>query len=375
VKVVFNSFRGSYSDSPRTLFEALRARGDDNQYVWLAQPERLGDFPGDVDTAVFGSPEGRAACESADVVVSNDHLGFDWDKQPGTTYLQTWHGTPLKRIHNDVLWAPEGRLAYLDQDIARWDALLSPNPVSTPLFRRAFGFTGPVHETGYPRNDVLSSPDRERLRAEVRAQLGIADGVTAVLYTPTWRDDLVFAADGGPMVSFPLDLGEFATSLGQDHVLLLRLHQMISDRLEFPEGAPIRDVSAYPDIRYLYLAADVLVTDYSSTMFDFAVTGKPIVYFTYDLDYFQNELRGFYFDLAEAAPAPLLGTSDEVLAAIAGIDPRSWQRPERYLRFQERFCSLEDGHATERVLDLVFPRTPAGDQPAASLPTSNHPRR
>jgi CDP-glycerol glycerophosphotransferase len=375
VKVVFNSFRGSYSDSPRTLFEALRARGDDNQYVWLAQPERLGDFPGDVETAVFGSPEGRAACESADVVVSNDHLGFDWDKQPGTTYLQTWHGTPLKRIHNDVLWAPEGRLAYLDQDIARWDALLSPNPVSTPLFRRAFGFTGPVHETGYPRNDVLSSPDRERLRAEVRAQLGIADGVTAVLYTPTWRDDLVFAADGGPMVSFPLDLGEFATSLGQDHVLLLRLHQMISDRLEFAEGAPIRDFSAYPDIRYLYLAADVLVTDYSSTMFDFAVTGKPIVYFTYDLDYFQNELRGFYFDLAEAAPAPLLGTSDEVLAAIAGIDPRSWQRPERYLRFQEEFCSLEDGHATERVLDLVFPRTTAGDQPAASLPTSNHPRR
>jgi CDP-glycerol glycerophosphotransferase (TagB/SpsB family) len=375
VKVVFNSFRGSYSDSPRTLFEALRARGDDNHYVWLTQPERIGDFPGDVDTAVFGSPEGRAACESADVVVSNDHLGFDWDKRPGTTYLQTWHGTPLKRIHNDVLWAPEGRLAYLDQDIARWDALLSPNPVSTPLFRRAFGFTGPVHETGYPRNDVLSSPERDRLRAEVRAQLGIADGVTAVLYTPTWRDDLVFAADGGPMVSFPLDLGDFATALGEDHVLLLRLHQMVSDRLEFAENAPIRDVSAYPDIRYLYLAADVLVTDYSSTMFDFAVTGKPIVYFTYDLDYFQNELRGFYFDLAEAAPAPLLGTSDEVLAAIAEIDPRSWQRPERYLRFQERFCSLEDGHATERVLHLVFPTTPVGASPAASLPTSNPPRR
>jgi CDP-glycerol glycerophosphotransferase len=247
--------------------------------------------------------------------------------------------------------------------------------VSTPLFRRAFGFTGPVHETGYPRNDVLSSPERDRLRAEVRAALGIPDGVTAVLYTPTWRDDLVFAADGGPMVSFPLDLGDFATALGEDHVLLLRLHQMVSDRLEFAEGAPIRDVSAYPDIRYLYLAADVLVTDYSSTMFDFAVTGKPIVYFTYDLDYFQNELRGFYFDLAEVAPAPLLGTSDEVLAAIAEIDPRTWQRPERYLQFQERFCSLEDGHATERVLDLVFPTPSTGDQPAASLPTSNHPRR
>jgi CDP-glycerol glycerophosphotransferase len=376
VKVVFTSFRGMYSDSPRTLFEALRARGDDNEYVWLAQPQRIGDFPAEVETVVFGSPEGQRACESADVVVSNDHLGFDWDKRPGTTYLQTWHGTPLKRIHNDVLWAPEGRLAYLDQDIARWDALLSPNAVSTPLFKRAFGFTGPVHETGYPRNDVLSSPDRDRLRAEVRAELGIADGVTAVLYTPTWRDDLVFAADGGPQATFPLDLGDFASALGEDHVLLLRLHSMVSDRLEFAEGTPIRDVSAYPDIRYLYLAADVLVTDYSSTMFDFAVTGRPIVYFTYDLDYFQNELRGFYFDLAEAAPGPLLGTSDEVLAAIADLGRQPWVPTDRYTRFQETFCSLEDGHATDRVLDLFFPAAATGSQPTAtSLPTSNEPRR
>jgi len=374
VKVVFNSFRGSYSDSPRAVFEALRRRGDGNDDVWLARPERIGDFPADVDTVVFGSPEGRAACEAADVVVSNDHLGFDWDKRPGTTYLQTWHGTPLKRIHNDVLWAPEGRLAYLDQDIARWDLLLSQNAVSTPLFRQAFGFRGPVHETGYPRNDVLSSPHRDRVRAEVRAALGIADGVTAVLYAPTWRDDAVFT-EGRPDHTFPLDLGDFAHGLGADHVLLLRVHSMVSDRLEIPEGAPIRDVSGYPDISHLFLAADVLVTDYSSAMFDFAVTGKPLVHFTYDLDYFQGELRGFYFDLAEAAPAPLLRTSDEVLAAIAAIDLPSWQRPEEYLQFQERFCSLEDGSATERVLDLVFPTTSAGGQPAASLPATDHPRR
>ena len=363
MKVVFNSFRGLYSDSPRTIFEALRDRGDDQQHVWLAAPDRAGDFPGDVDTVDFGSPAAVAALESADVVVSNDHIGFDWDKRPGTVYLQTWHGTPLKRIHNDVMWAPEGRLAYLDTEIARWDALLSPNAVSTPRFRKAFGFTGPVHETGYPRNDVLSSPERDRIRAAVRAELGIADGVTAVLYAPTWRDDLVFADGGGPQHAFPLDLHEFAAALGEDHVLLLRLHSMVADRLEFDAGAPIVDVSEYPDIRYLYLAADVLVTDYSSTMFDFAVTGKPIVNFTYDLDYFQNELRGFYFDLAEAAPGPLLRTSDEVLAAIADLGREPWEPTAGYTRFQETFCSLEDGHATERVLDLFFPSPQQNDEP------------
>ncbi|MGY1748036.1 CDP-glycerol glycerophosphotransferase family protein [Modestobacter sp. SYSU DS0511] len=374
MRVVLNSFRGVYSDSPRTIFEALRQRGDDHEVVWLAAPDRVGDFPADVTTVEFGTAGARAALESADVVVSNDHIGFDWDKQPGTTYLQTWHGTPLKRIHNDVLWAPEGRLAYLDTEIARWDALLSPNAVSTPRFRKAFGFTGPVHETGYPRNDLLSSPDRERIRAEVRDALGIADGVTAVLYTPTWRDDQVFGGGDGPQHTFPLDLGDFAHGLGEDHVLLLRLHQMVSDRLEVPAGAPVRDVSRYPDIRYLYLAADVLVTDYSSTMFDFAVTGKPILNFTYDLDYFQDTLRGFYFDLAEAAPGPLLSTSDEVLDAIAELGRRPWEPTERYTRFQETFCSLEDGHATDRVLELFFPRTGAAD-PSGATPTNDEPRR
>ena len=368
MKVVLNSFRGMYSDSPRSLFEALRARGDEIEYVWLAAADRVADFPSDVATVPFGGPEARAALEAADVVVSNDHIGFDWDKRPGTTYLQTWHGTPLKRIHNDVLWAPEGRLAYLDTEIARWDALLSPNAVSTPRFRKAFGFTGPVHETGYPRNDVLSSPDRDRVRAEVRSALGIADGVTAVLYTPTWRDDLVFGADRKDF-AFPLDLNDFAGALGADHVLLLRLHSMVSDQLEVAEGAPIRDVSRFPDISHLYLAADVLVTDYSSTMFDFAVTGKPIIHFTYDLEYYRDELRGFYFDLAEAAPGPLLMSSDEVVAAIrglAGAEPTA-----RYRRFQETFCSLEDGHATDRVLDLFFPPTrPEGvsDSPARPRP-------
>ncbi|MGY1840449.1 MULTISPECIES: CDP-glycerol glycerophosphotransferase family protein [unclassified Modestobacter] len=373
MKVVLNSFRGAYSDSPRTIFEALRERGDDLEVSWLAAPDRIGDFPAGVTTVELGSAEARAALESADVVVSNDHIGFDWDKRPGTTYLQTWHGTPLKRIHNDVLWAPEGRLAYLDTEIARWDALLSPNAVSTPRFRKAFGFTGPVHETGYPRNDLLSSPDRDRLRAEVRAELGIAEGVTAVLYTPTWRDDQVFGGNGGPQHTFPLDLGDFAHGLGEDHVLLLRLHQMVSDRLAVPGGAPVRDVSRYPDIRYLYLAADVLVTDYSSTMFDFAVTGKPILNFTYDLDYFQDTLRGFYFDLAEAAPGPLLSTSDEVLAAIAELARRPWEPTPRYTRFQEKFCSLEDGHATDRVLELFFPRT--GHPGPSGTPTNDEPRR
>jgi CDP-glycerol glycerophosphotransferase len=364
MRIVYSSFRGLFSDSPRAIYEALVARGDDVTHTWLTAPVAEHAFPADVATVPFGSPEGIAALESADVVVSNDHVPLDWEKRPGTVYLQTWHGTPLKRIHNDVFWAPEGRLAYLEHDIARWDAMLSPNPPSTARFRQAFGFRGPVHETGYPRNDLLSSPRRDRVRAEVRAALGIGEGTRVVLYTPTWRDDLVFQGTGERDFEFPVDLEDFTARLGGDHVLLLRLHNMVSDRLESIEGLPVRDVSSYPDIGDLYLAADLLVTDYSSTMFDFAITGKPVLFLTYDLAEYRDRLRGFYFDLEDVAPGPLLSTSRELVDAIGDLDAVTARYADRYRRFRETFTSLEDGHATERVLDLFFPRgTSAGAVP------------
>jgi CDP-glycerol glycerophosphotransferase len=365
MRVVWSSFRGQFSDNPRAVFEALQRRGDDVDSVWLAAPERIGDFPPGVATVEYGSAAARAALESADVVVASDHLDLDWDKQPGCNYLQTWHGTPLKRIHRDVRWAPEGRLDRLDRDVARWDVLLSPNPTSTPLFRQAFGFQGPVHETGYPRNDVLTGADAAALRAGVRRGLGIPEGTTAVLYAPTWRDDAVFATGDHPL---PLDLDQFSRALGGEHVLLLRLHSLVSRRLELPDGAPVRDVSAHPDIRELYLAADVLVTDYSSAMFDFAVTGRPILLFAYDLADYRDRLRGFYLDLDDIAPGPVLGTGDEVLTALRDLHAVRAGWADRYARFRRSFCPHDDGHASQRVVDLLFPsRAPA---PAVSAPVS-----
>ncbi|UOY03638.1 CDP-glycerol glycerophosphotransferase family protein [Blastococcus sp. PRF04-17] len=364
MNIVYSAFRGHFSDSPRAIYEALLAQGPDSPaagatHTWLAAPHLQATFPAGIATVEFGSPECIAALEAADLVVSNDHIPLDWEKKAGATYLQTWHGTPLKRIHNDVLWAPEGRLAYLEHDIARWDLLLSPNTASTERLRKAFGFSGPIHETGLPRNDLLSSPQRDQVRAQVRADLGIRDDQTVVLYTPTWRDDLVFNKTGPQDFEFPLDLDDFGARLGTGHVLLLRLHNMVMDRLEVAEGSVVRDVCSHPDIRDLYLAADLMVTDYSSTMFDFAITGKPLLFFTYDLDYFRDELRGFYFDLAEAAPTPLLRTSKEIVDAIAEIDDLTAQTRDRYARFRETFTHLEDGHATDRVLQLLFPGAPA----------------
>ena len=350
MRIVYHSFAGRYSDSPRALYERLADRAD-LEHVWLAEPLHAGSFPSEVKTMDPADPGVPGLLRSADVLVANTHTDHEWEKRPGTTYLQTWHGTPLKRIHNDVLWAPEGRLARLDLDIARWDLLLSPNAASTPRLARAFGYGGRIAETGYPRNDALQAPDAARVRERTRARLGVEPGQTVVLYAPTWRDQEVFGGDG--QLVLPVDLGALRAALPDEVVLLVRAHDMMTTRYAALSLPGVLDGSLHPDIRELYLAADALVTDYSSAMFDFAVTGKPIVFSAPDLDAFASTVRGFYFDLAPVAPGPLATSVDELAAALTALPRVAAQYAERYAAFRATYCSLEDGHATDRVLALL----------------------
>jgi CDP-glycerol glycerophosphotransferase len=347
MNVVYNSFDGRYSDSPRVLYETY-ADQYPGEHVWLADPAHQHGFPTGTATVPIDSPDAVDALEAADLVVANTHLEMDWRKAPGATYLQTWHGTPLKRIHHDVLWAPEGRLAELDRDVARWDHLVSPNPVSTPRLRGAFAYRGNVLETGYPRNDVLASPAAAQTRARVRASLGIPDGVTAVLYTPTWRDRDYYEPPVGGL-QFALPLAELAAGLGPGFCLLPRLHYKVTHLLSQLDATGVLDVSYHPDVAELYLAADVLVTDYSSTMFDFAATGKPMIFYAYDLEAYRDSLRGFYFDLEPVAPGPVVGRPDELLSALQDLDAVHASYRRRYRQFQRTFAPLDDGRATERL--------------------------
>ena len=361
MKIVYYSFGGRYSDNPRALHQRLLARagagsggpGEDVEHVWLAGSGR--SFPAGTTTAALGTPEATAALVSADLVIADNHVPT-WAKRPGTTYLQTWHGTPLKRIHRDAHFTEpdgEGVLARLDDDISRWDLLLAPSRAAAVPLRAAFGFPGSMPVTGYPRNDALLAPDAAQRRERVRAALGIEPGRTAVLYAPTWRDDDRFG--DGPDFRLALDLRRFAERLGAGHTLLLRLHYLVPDALQGLDVPGVVDVSRHPDINDLYLAADVLVTDYSSAMFDFAVTGKPIVSFVYDLERYRDVLRGFYFDLDGIAPGPVLRTSEQVLDAVEDLDGVHTRFKDRYEAFQETFCHAEDGRAADRVLELVLP--------------------
>lgn len=362
MRIVYDSFGGQYSDSPRALHEALLERRPGDEHVWVADARTAAAFPPGTRTVRVGTPEHVAALEGADVLVANSHTYVDWVKRPKAVYLQTWHGTPLKRIHGDALTQPAGGLDVVTRDAARWDYLVSPNPHSTRVLRDAFGFRGTVLETGYPRNDLLSAPDRDAVRARARHELGIEPGRTAVLYLPTYREDLT-DTDGRLAYALQLDVADFVRRLGADHVLLLRLHYFLGHLPERPaerERGQVLDVSAHPDLRELYLAADVLVTDYSSAMFDFAVTGRPMVFFAYDLEHYRDELRGFYLDFETEVPGPVVRTSAGLVDALLDLDAVSRAYAERYAAFRARFCALEDGGATGRVLDAVLGPTAPG---------------
>ncbi len=354
-RIVFASWSSRYSDSPRAIAEELERRGVAFEQHWLIDPAVAGPVPGNLDVVEPEGPETEALLESADFVVSNDVLAHAFAKSPWTHYLQTWHGTPLKRIAHDVA-RPRFKEAknyetWLPRDVARWDTLLSQNRFSTDVLRRAFRFEGEVLETGYPRNDVLSAPDRDAVRARVREELGIGEGARAVLYAPTWRDADPF--------TLHLDLKALRRELGDGCVVLLRVHWQVAATARIAAMPNVIEVSARQDINQLYLAADVLLTDYSSAMFDFAVTGKPVLFFVYDLVRYRDHIRGFYFDFEAEAPGPLLASNDEVIAALRDLDAVIDRYGEAFAAFRERFCHLDDGHASERVVDALLARAPA----------------
>ncbi|MES4887773.1 bifunctional glycosyltransferase family 2 protein/CDP-glycerol:glycerophosphate glycerophosphotransferase [Streptomyces sp. NPDC096012] len=354
-QVFYLSYNGKqFSDSPRAMYEELVARGSDLKHLWAVRDGQV-VLPEGVERIRMWGTEWYEALASSRYIVTNGHLP-DWiERRPGQVIVQTWHGTMLKKIGHDIdtLHFDRRYQEKLALEAKQWSMVVSSNRFSTPILKRAFSYDGEILEAGYPRNDYLYSPDKDAIADRVKKQLGLPAGKKVVLYAPTWRDDQAHS-QGQYLFDLRIDIEDAQRRLGDDHVLLIRRHSNVVDAVPGAGNGFVWDVSEYPDIAELYLAADIMITDYSSVMFDYAHLKRPMLFFTYDLEHYRDTLRGFYFDFEADSPGPLVFTSKELVDAIRDIDTVSAEYQDRFDRFHHLFCDLDDGHASARVLDRML---------------------
>ena len=351
------SHRGMLGD-PAAVYRAARELAPHIRGVWVvADEERAATLPPGTPYVLPDTPEYRRVTGRATYFVNNVNWAGTLVKRQGSVHVHTHHGTPLKYAGADLLEKPGARLHFdvpqMLRRADRWDYGLVANRHSELVWERAF----PCHFTslrsGSPRNDVLVRGDEERARA-TRERLGIPEGDTVVLYAPTRRD---YRRDG---LVERIDLARFAADLGEGRTLVVRLHPTLADGparglglSELHRRGVLVDATDEPEVQDVLLAADVLVTDYSSVMFDYALLDRPVVVHADDWDAFRAS-RGAYLDVTAEAPGHVTRSYRELAWLFASGTWADEESARLRAAFRERFCEYDDGRAAERVVRAVM---------------------
>lgn len=364
--VYFQTFSGrGYSDSPKAMYEYMLTAPEykDFRFVWsFKEPEKYSHLlkNGRTQLVKFRTKDDNKALRKAKYWISNYRMLDYQHPRKDQVYLQCWHGTPLKRLGYDIIESDNAMNSLSEikekyrTDARKFSYLISPSPFATDKFATAWnlrktGQENKILEEGYPRNDRLInvSPD---LYKEIRTKLGV-DDKKVILYAPTWRDNQHTSGQGYTYKT-EVDFDKLQRELGDEYVILFRAHYLVANSFDFARyGGFVRDVSSYGDINDLYIASDILVTDYSSVFFDYSNLERPIIFYMYDLEHYANEMRGFYLSLDEL-PGPVVKDEDSLIAEIKATD--GWEADDMYRKFKERFNPYEDGNSSKRVLSKVI---------------------
>ena len=369
--IVFEAFMGrKYTDSPRAIYEKLLAdeKYADYHFIWCFRDSVMDGFLHIADEprtelVRWGSEEYYETYAKAAYWITNTRIPGAIDIRPEQVYVQCWHGTPLKRLGCDIeteaTESKETTKKVIHGDARRYSYFISPSPFYTRVMTSAFdlkalGKENVMIETGYPRNDALADADTQKQR-QIRDALGIPADKKVILYAPTYREN---EKDQDSKYTFrsALDYDRLRDRLGEEYVVLFRAHYFIAKEFDFDKyGGFIIDVSDYAEINDLYIASDMLITDYSSVFFDYSVLKRPVIFYMYDLAVYRDELRGFYLTLDDLH-GPITTEQEELEETI--ITCETWSSEPEYLKkyeaFRERFAPYEDGHATDRVIETVM---------------------
>ncbi|RKO63036.1 bifunctional glycosyltransferase/CDP-glycerol:glycerophosphate glycerophosphotransferase [Caldibacillus debilis] len=347
--IVFESYWGkSFSDNPRALYEYIDEKHPEFETVWFFK-DQYTPITGRAKRVRINSFKYFYYLARAKYFVNNVNFPDIYKKRKKAVEIQTMHGTPLKTLglDNPQEVPTEKHKKSLIQRCSRWDYLTVPSDYVASIAKRAYKFNKEVLKTGYPRNDKLFQKNNRDYINSVKKKLNLPSDKKIILYAPTWRIKGKY--------NLQLDLDMMKKELNDEYIILIRLHHFMTKGFSLEEHKDFAyDISWYDDISDLYLISDILITDYSSVMFDYALLDKPMLFFTYDYEKYKNQLRGMYFDFADESPGPLLFNTHEIVREIKDISNFYKKYGNKYRAFKEKFCQYDDGHACEKIYNAVL---------------------
>lgn len=361
--IYFESFHGTqFSDNPKAIYEWMKQEYPEYHLVWGVNKGQEKPFRDEkVSYVLRFSIKWFLTMPRAAVWVINTRTPLWLTKNKKTMYIQTWHGTPLKKIGRDIEsisipgYTKESYDQSFTEESKRWDYLISPNPYSTEIFKEAFDFHGTILEIGYPRNDILTkSKSNPLIKINLKEKMGLPTNKKIILYAPTWREtanrkDGKYSFD----TEFPFD--DVMESVDENTLVLVRMHYLVAKEIDFTQlDERIIDASESYDMSELLAISDLLITDYSSSFFDYAITDSPILFFMTDKKNYEEEIRGFYFPIEESLPGPIAETKEELVDKITQWHSNEDLRNKNYKKFKNEFTSLENGNASKYIAETII---------------------
>ncbi|MCJ1777904.1 CDP-glycerol glycerophosphotransferase family protein [Mammaliicoccus sciuri] len=361
--IIYESFNGkSFADSPRMLYFYLSTALPEYKHIVVTDNQNLKEKlnESNIDSVEKNSKQYFKTYQKAKVWIANTRLSPQIEKKDNQLYIQTWHGTPLKKLANDqtVISIPDVTLEeYLyefNKETSRWDFLISPSETATERFKSAFNLKEEQLMTlGYPRNDDLVQLNDENYIMQLKEKYDIPSNKKVILYAPTWRDN--DRTDIGKYnFKLKLDLDAFSKELSNEYILLIRAHYLVSENLNLEDYKNVYDLSDANDINELFLMSDILITDYSSVYFDYANLRRPILFFAYDKDEYANDIRGFYLPYESGLPGPVFETSEALVNFIKAKQYENISHSDVFINFTRKYNDLDNGYATKRVGDKII---------------------
>lgn len=340
------------ADSVKAVVEAARVLDPNLKIVWSTRTKTV-EIPAGDSRVIRESWLYYYYAARAAFIVDNQSLPRTVQTRPGQKYLQTWHGIPLKVMGSDekrFKLGSQTEIEAVQRQTNRWTALVSPCQYFVDTFVNAFSYQGKLLSPGSPRNDVLITADSVQID-ELRRKHDIPAGKRVILYAPTFRDT---HKRNGSVAPLTFDLTEYLEQASPDDFLILRPHYLNKYRIPRKYLGQVRDMGSVNEISELYLISDVLITDYSSVMFDYAITGKPIVLFCPDYDEYVESRGGLYFDLRTDNPGVFVESQEDLQRVLANRQLLSAAGGGQYAQFVERYCGQEDGFASVRAAKYLL---------------------